>query len=201
LIVAEHDLDVESRFVIAAHRTGRIRSVNVGLPKPVEWRGRTWTTAIWKSPVIGQVQIRGVNLVGDGQADRSVHGGHDKAVYAYAAEDYDWWSEWLGRPTGPGHFGDNLTVEGLNLRQSVVGELWRLGTAVLQVTQPRLPCVKLAVRMQDPAFPRRFLEARLRVVEEGAVGAGDRVTVFDVPSTGMTLQQVVRPRASGGRHG
>ena len=95
--------------------SGRVVSVNVGRPRVVEWHGRAVETGIWKAPVTGRVAVRGVNLDGDDQADRRVHGGPDKAVYAYALEDYDWWAERLGRDLEPGTFGENLTVEGVDL--------------------------------------------------------------------------------------
>ena len=134
----------------------RVLSVNVGGIREVEWRGHLVTTGIWKHPVSGRVAIRGVNVLGDDQADRSVHGGVDKAVYAYAREDYDFWRDEVGLETPPGLFGENLTVEGLDLSSALVGDRWSIGSVVLEVAQPRLPCLKLGIRMGDPAFPRRF---------------------------------------------
>src|ERR1700678_4491623 len=118
-------------------------SVNVGRPQTVEWRGRQVTSAIWKEPIDGPVTMRGVNLTGDDQADRRVHGGPDKAVYAYSSEDYLWWADVLGRDLGAGTFGENLTTEGIDLSACVIGQEWQVGTAVLQVAQPREPCFKL----------------------------------------------------------
>jgi MOSC domain-containing protein YiiM len=171
----------------------RILSVNVGRIRRVEWRGRELTTAIWKHSVSGRVALRGVNLRGDEQADRTVHGGEDKAVYAYAREDYDYWRDEEGMETPPGLFGDNLTTEGLDLSSALVGERWSVGSAVLEVTQPRLPCLKLGARVGDPHFPKRFfgalrMGAYLRVVQEGDVGADDPVVVSDRPSHGVTLR-------------
>src|SRR5215211_2557921 len=150
----------------------RVLSVNIGGVRQVEWRGREVTTAIWKHPVAGRVALRGVNLAGDDQADRSVHGGPDKAVYAYAREDYDFWRDEEGMETPPGLFGENLTVEGLDLSAAIVGERWSVGSTVLEVAQPRLPCFKLGIRMGDQRFLKRFLAASrmgayLRVVREG----------------------------------
>jgi MOSC domain-containing protein YiiM len=136
-----------------------VESVNVGTPRAVGWRGRTVTTAIWKAPVVGRVAVRGVNVDGDEQGDRKVHGGVDKALYAYAAEDYDWWAEQLGRGLGPGTFGDNLTTRGLEVSAAVVGERWRAGATLLEVAQPRIPCFKLGIRMGSQRFPRRFAAA------------------------------------------
>jgi len=158
----------------------RVVSVNVGAVRTVEWHGRAVPTGIWKDPVDGRVAVRGVNLVGDDQADRRVHGGPDKAVYAYAVEDYAWWSHQLGHDLEPGTFGENLTVEGVDLNELVIGTRWRVGTTELEVSQPRQPCFKLGIRMGDAGFVDRFDEAArfgayFRIVREGEVGAGDEI--------------------------
>jgi len=173
----------------------RVVSVNVGRPRTVEWQGRRVTTGIWKEPVGGRVAFAGVNLTGDGQADRRVHGGRDKAVYAYAAEDRGWWGAELGRALGPGAFGENLTTEGLPLQEAVLGEVWAVGGGRLQVAQPRLPCFKLGIRMGDAGFPDRFdaagrLGTYLRIVEAGDVGAGDAIQVLVRPDHGVTVAAV-----------
>jgi MOSC domain-containing protein YiiM len=170
-----------------------VLSVNVGGVRQIEWRGRTVATGIWKYPAgAARVMLRGVNLDGDDQGDRVSHGGRDKAVYAYAAEDYEYWSEREGMTTTPGLFGENLTVQGLSLRDSLVGERWRIGTAELEVIQPRLPCYKLGIRVRDAAFPQRFqvagrLGAYLRIVTEGDVGAGDSISVMRSVDHSVTL--------------
>jgi MOSC domain-containing protein YiiM len=138
---------------------GRLISVNVGTPKRIDTGRRIVETAIWKDPVEGRVKVRGVNLDGDRQADLTVHGGPNKAVYAYAIEEVRLWEEELGRPLGPGFFGENLTTEGVDVSGAVLGERWRIGTTLLEVVQPRLPCFKLALKMEDPTFVRRFAEA------------------------------------------
>jgi MOSC domain-containing protein YiiM len=171
---------------------GRLLAVNVGAVRQIELAGQARTTAIWKLPVSGRVAVRGVNLAGDDQADRHVHGGPDKAVYAYAREDYAWWERQLDRTLDPGMFGENLTIEGIDLTDALVGERWRVGSAVLQVTSPRVPCWKLGVRMGDPRFPRRFAAAGrpgayLDILEEGEIGAGDRVQVTHRPGHGVTV--------------
>src|SRR3954468_13187602 len=176
---------------------GVVESVNVGVPRPVQVGDHTVWTAIWKSPVEGRVPLRGVNLRGDDQADRTVHGGPDKAVYAYAAEDTEWWEADLGRALGPGAFGENLTVRGLGVSEAVIGERWAVGSALLEVAQPRLPCFKLGLRMGDPLFPRRFAAADrpgayLRVLREGDIGAGDEIAVSDRPEHGVTSALVAR---------
>lgn len=167
-------------------------SVNVGRPQEFVLKGRTYTSAIWKHPVSGRVRVRGVNVDGDDQADRTVHGGRDKAVYSYASEDYTWWSEELGVEVAPGTFGDNITTSGIYLNACTVGERWRVGTTVLEVAQPRLPCFKLGVRMDDPAFPRRFARAErwgayLRIVHEGDIGAGDEIVIAERPGHQVTV--------------
>jgi MOSC domain-containing protein YiiM len=171
---------------------GRLLSVNVGTVRQIELAGQARTTAIWKLPVSGRVAVRGVNLAGDDQADRRVHGGPDKAVYAYAREDYAWLERQLDRTLDPGMFGENLTTEGIDLTDALVGERWRVGSAVLQVTSPRVPCWKLGARMGDPRFPARFAAAGrpgayLAILEQGALGAGDRIQVIHRPGHGVTV--------------
>lgn len=157
-------------------------SVNVGKPRVVEWQGREVESAIWKEPVDGRVVVRGVNVDGDAQADLRVHGGPDKAVYAYAVEDYAWWSSQLDRDIGPATFGENLTVAGLDLGAMVIGTHWHIGDVELEVAQPRQPCFKLGMRMGDASFVDVFdgaerFGAYLRIVSEGDVGAGDVIEV------------------------
>src|SRR5665213_1228267 len=127
----------------AMHVTApRVISVNVGTIREVKWHGRRVTTGIWKHSVDGRIALRGVNFVGDDQADRTVHGGPDKAAYAYAREDYDYWRDEQGIETSKGLFGENLTTEGLDLSKALVGERWSVGSTLLEVAQPRLPCNK-----------------------------------------------------------
>src|SRR3954467_2025337 len=177
--------------------TGIVESVNVGAPRPVEVNGHTVLTAIWKSPVEGRVPVAGVNLRGDDQADRSVHGGPDKAVYAYAAEDEEWGRAQLGRDLGDAPFGENLTTRGLPVSEAVIGEHWAVGSARLEVAQPRLPCFKLGLRMGDRLFPKRFASAGrpgayLRIVREGDIGAGDPIEGVSRPAAGVTSALVSR---------
>ena len=185
-----------------AIQEGTVDSVNVGAPREILVGGRSIRTSIWKDPVAGRVAIRGVNLDGDDQSDRRVHGGERKAVYAYAQEDVDWWSETLGRTLGPGTFGENLTTRGIDVSGARVGERWQVGTALLEVTQPRLPCYKLEARMDRPGFIAEFIAggrpgAYLRIVEAGDVGAGDAVRVLsrpaDAPSVATVMRRKTRP--------
>jgi len=176
---------------------GTILSVNVGGIRAFDHRGTAAQSAIWKTPVSGRVTAKGVNLGGDDQADRKAHGGPHKAVYAYAIEDARWWGEQLGRSLEYAEFGQNLDVEGIDVTGAVVGERWEVGTTVLEVSEPRIPCWRLAVRMGDDQFPRRFTEAGrpgtyLRIVQEGDVGAGDEIRVVERPNHGLTIGDVFR---------
>jgi MOSC domain-containing protein YiiM len=177
---------------------GRLLSVNAGRPTQVAVRrGRPLMSAIGKAPVEGRVLVAGVNVAGDEQADRRVHGGPDKAVYAYAAEDAAWWAQELGRELGPGAFGENLTLEGVDVTGAAIGERWRIGAVELEVCQPRLPCAKLGIRFGDPAMVKRFAEASrpgayLRIVTEGELGAGDPVEVRRRGGQDVTVELVSR---------
>jgi MOSC domain-containing protein YiiM len=172
--------------------SGRVLSVNVGRPQSIRAGSREVVTAIWKHPVEGRVHVRRHNIDGDQQADPGAHGGPDKAIYAYAAEDLSWWADALDRPVPPGAFGENLTTAGVDVSGARIGEQWTIGTAVLQVSQPRVPCYKLGVRFDDPTLPRRFAAANrpgayLRVLTEGTLAAGDNVTVTERPAHGVTV--------------
>ena len=180
---------------------GRIASVNVGAPRDISVGDTTVRTSIWKDPAAGRVAIRGVNLEGDDQSDRRVHGGELKAVYAYAREDLDWWGETLGQAIAPGTFGENLTTDGVDVSGARVGDRWRIGTAHLEVTQPRLPCFKLELRMDRPGFIAEFIDggrpgAYLRIVEEGEVGAGDAVRIDVGPDDAPTMAQVMERKTT-----
>jgi MOSC domain-containing protein YiiM len=174
----------------------RLVSVNVGTPAQISVRrGRALMSAIGKRPVEGRVRVEGVNLAGDDQADRRVHGGPDKAVYAYASEDTAWWATELDRPLGPGMFGENLTTAGVDVTGAVIGERWRVGSVELEVAQPRLPCAKLGIRFGDLQMVRRFGEASrpgayLRIVTEGELGAGDAIEIVSRPEHGVTVALV-----------
>jgi MOSC domain-containing protein YiiM len=170
-------------------------SVNVGRARTVPRGEGTVETAIWKHPVAGPVAARGVNLDGDEQVDRTFHGGPDKAVYAYASEDTAWWEAQLGRALGPGAFGENLTVAGLDLAAMEIGQHWQVGTVELEVAQPRLPCFKLGLRFGDPYMLKRFAKAGrtgtyLRIVQEGVLEAGQPIDVAEPPGHGVTVAMI-----------
>ncbi len=177
---------------------GRLLSINVGRPRQIAARrGRPVMSAIGKSPAAGRVRVAGVNVEGDDQADRRIHGGPDKAVYAYAAEDTAWWATELGRELAPGAFGENLTVEGVDVSGAVIGQRWAIQDVLLEVSQPRLPCSKLNVRFGDPSMVRRFAGAErpgayLRIVAEGEIEAGDAVDVGPAPGHGVSVRLVSR---------
>jgi len=176
---------------------GKVLSVNVGGIRQFEYNKRPAESAIWKSPVSNRIRARGVNLDGDDQADREAHGGPDKAIYAYALEDLKWWENQLGDTLEYGQFGENLTTEGLNVNDALVGERWEVGSTVLEVSEPRVPCWRLGVRMNDKMFPRLFTEAMrpgpyLRIIVEGDIGAGDEIGVVDRPDHGVTVRDVFR---------
>ncbi len=177
--------------------TPRVLTVSVGRPRDFDYHGRPARSAIWKSPVSGRVPVSGVNLRGDDQADREAHGGPDKAVYAYAVEDTRWWETQIGRPLAPAELGENLTTEGIEVNDALVGERWSIGSAVFEISEPRIPCWRLGVRMNDPKFIRRFTEALrpgayMRIVKEGDVGAGDAIEVVEKPDHDLSVRDVFR---------
>jgi MOSC domain-containing protein YiiM len=172
--------------------SGSVLSVNIADIREVERAGRMVKTGIWKLPVEGRVAVRGVNVEGDEQADRAVHGGPDKALYAYAREDIDWWEGELGRELPDGVFGETLTLTGVDVTGALIGERWRIGSAELEVSEPRFPCWKLGVRFDDPKMPKRFAGARrpgayLRIAGEGDLAAGDAVEIAERPDHGFTI--------------
>jgi len=171
-------------------------AVSVGQPRDFEWQGRPLRTGIQKSPVAGRVAAGPLGLAGDAQADLSVHGGIDKAVYAYDDANTAWWRETLARPDlGPGSFGENLTLHGWPDERVYIGDRFRIGSACFEVSQPRQPCHKLGMRFGDPGFPKRFLRSRrvgyyLRVVEPGEIGAGDAVVRVAHDPTSMDVSSL-----------
>jgi len=175
----------------------RVVSVNVSLPQTVEWRGREVSTAIFKEPAEGRIRIRSTGLVGDRQADPSVHGGPMKAVYAYPSEHYPFWRGELERADLPwGSFGENLTTEGLDEGTVRIGDRLRVGSALLKVTQPRMPCYKLGIRFGRADMVRRFLASGrsgfyLTVLKEGDVAAGDPIVLLGTDGARPTVSEVV----------
>jgi len=174
----------------------RLVSVNVGLPREVDWHGRAVRTSIWKSSVEGPVRVRSLNLEGDQQSDLSVHGGRDKAVYAYPREHYDYWRRELpGQALPWGSFGENLTTEGLLEPDVRIGDRFRAGSTELVVTQPRMPCFKLGIRFGRDDMVKLFLHSGrsgfyLAVVREGEVAAGDPIERMGRDDHGVTVADI-----------
>ena len=171
-------------------------SVNVGLPRDIAWQGRTVHTAVWKRPVAGRVMARRLNLDGDGQGDLAGHGGEHRAVMVYQLESYRYWETYLQRHDFEyGQFGENLTVEGLPDNEVCIGDRYRIGSAVFEVTQPRVTCYRVGIRMNNPAMPSLLVSHRrpgfyLRVIEEGEIGAGDEIVkVADGPEH-VSVQEI-----------
>ncbi len=175
----------------------KIVSVNAGTPRPVEWNGRRIMSGIFKQPVAGRVALRRLNLDGDRQADLSVHGGANKAVYVYPSEHYPFWRRELELEDLPwGSFGENLTTEGWWEDEVHVGDRFRIGTAEVVVTQPRLPCFKLAMRFDREDVVERFLESErpgfyLAVLQEGELGAGDAMERIHEDENAVRVVDVV----------
>jgi MOSC domain-containing protein YiiM len=177
----------------------RIVSLNCGLPREVDWHGRSVTTSIYKEPVEGRVPLRTLNLDGDRQSDLTVHGGKDKAVYCYPIEHYEYWrSELPGRALPMGVFGENFTIEGLPSEETVfIGDRFSVGAAEVVVTQPRLPCYKLGIRFESDGMVKRFLDAGrtgfyLAVTREGEVGAGDEITMIGRARESVPVSAITR---------
>lgn len=173
-----------------------IAAIAVGMPATISHRGKEVLTGIFKTPVSGRIGVTLTNIDGDRQADLSVHGGRDKAVYAYPQCHYPHWAQALGRePLEAAQFGENLTVTGLDETSVVIGDRYCAGSVVLTVAQPRIPCFKLGIRVGDDSFPKRFLASGrlgfyLRVEEQGEFAAGDAIELLDRPEHGITVHDL-----------
>ena len=178
----------------------KLLSVNVSQPKEVSYNGKRIRTGIFKEPVSGRTMMRRLNVDGDGQGDPTVHGGIHKAVYIYTMEHYNYWKRELGRADLTyGQFGENLTVEGLLEGKVHIGDVFRIGEALVEVSQPRVPCFKLGIKMGNPQIVKPFLESGrvgfyVRVLEEGEVGAGDAIERTSVGEGKMTVKEIVHLR-------
>ena len=174
----------------------KLLSVNVGLPREVEWRGRKVRTSIWKNPKKGRVEVARLNLAGDEQSDLSVHGGADKAVYAYPAEHYAFWrTELPDMDLSWGAFGENLTIEGLIESQAMIGDRILIGSAEFVVTQPRMPCFKLGIRFGRPEMVKLFLHSRrtgfyFAVAQEGEIDRGDAIKLLARDENSLTIADI-----------
>ncbi len=176
----------------------QVISVNVGYPREVNWKGKPVSTGIFKAPVEVRVMMRTLNLDGDRQADLSVHGGIEKAVYAYATEHYPYWRQELPNEDFPwGAFGENLSIEGLSEADVNIGDRFRIGNAEVMVTQPRFPCYKLNLKFGRDDMVKRFLNSRLSgiyfsVVQEGEIGAGDSVERIYQDAHNVSVADIVQ---------
>ncbi|HEY4464802.1 MAG TPA: MOSC domain-containing protein, partial [Streptosporangiaceae bacterium] len=183
-------------MVTSERRAGGLLSVNVGLPKDVSWHGKTVHTGVWKSPVTGPRVVRRLNVDGDGQGDLAGHGGEQRAVFVYQIGSYRYWEGQLGRRDfAYGQFGENFTVEGLADDEVCIGDRYQIGGAVFEVTQPRVTCYRVGIRMDDPRIPARLVSDHrpgfyFRVLTEGAVQAGDEIIKIASGPEGMTVAEV-----------
>jgi MOSC domain-containing protein YiiM/ferredoxin-NADP reductase len=174
----------------------RLLSVNVGLPRDIEWKGRTVHTGIWKDPVLGRCRVGRLNLDGDGQGDLAGHGGEQRAVFVYQIESYRYWQKVLNRTDfAYGQFGENFTVEGLADDAVYIGDRYRIGSALFEVTQPRVTCYRVGIRMNEPRMPMLLTSSGqpgfyFRVLQEGEVGAGDEIVKVGEADERMTVSEI-----------
>src|ERR1700739_2163746 len=175
---------------------GQLLSVNVGLPREVEWKGRIVRSAIWKNPVEGRCRIRRLNLDGDGQADLAGHGGENRAVFVYQIESYRYWQEQLNRSDFiHGQFGENFTITGLPDDSVCIGDRFEIGSAIFEVSQPRVTCYRVGIRMNEPRMPALLTGSGrpgfyFRVLQEGEVGAGDEIVKVGEANERMTVAEI-----------
>ena len=174
----------------------KLLSINVGLPREIDWHGKPVRTSIFKQPVTGRMRVATLNVDGDQQSDLSVHGGRDKAVYAYPSEHYAFWRKELpGADIPDGAFGENFTTEGLQEHNVHIGDRLRAGSAEFIVTQPRIPCFKLGIRFGRPDMAKRFQRSGrsgfyLAVLQEGEVAPGDAIEVIARDGHGITVEEI-----------
>src|SRR6476620_5398198 len=174
----------------------QLLSVNVGRPRDIEWQGRTVHTGIWKDPVRGRCRVGRLNLDGDGQGDLAGHGGEQRAVFVYQIESYRYWQEQLKRTDFVhGQFGENFTVDGLDDDKVCIGDRYQIGSALFEVTQPRVTCYRVGIRMDEPRMPALLVQHGrpgfyFRVLEEGVVRAGDAIVKDAIGPEQMTVESV-----------
>src|SRR5271166_5480608 len=180
----------------AANPVGKLVSVNVGLPKDVHWRGKTVFTGVFKDPVTGPRRVAKLNVEGDGQGDLAGHGGEQRAVFVYQLDSYRHWERELGRDDFVyGQFGENFTIEGLSDDEVCIGDRYQIGSAIFEVTQPRVTCYRVGIRMNDPRIPALLVSHRrpgfyFRVLEEGEVQAGDEIIKLSSGPEQMPIAEV-----------
>src|SRR3954462_12718781 len=175
---------------------GTLLSVNVGMPKDVPWQGKTVFTGVFKEPITGPRRVRKLNIDGDGQGDLAGHGGEQRAVFVYQIDSYRYWERELARDDFRyGQFGENFTVEGLSDEEVCIGDRYEIGTAVFEVSQPRVTCYRVGIALQDPRIPALLVSHHrpgfyFRVLEEGDVQAGDTITKIASGPEGMAVAEV-----------
>jgi MOSC domain-containing protein YiiM len=174
----------------------RLVAVSVGLPRDIPWKGRTVHTGIWKQPVSGRRMVRRLNVDGDGQGDLAGHGGEQRAVFVYQLESYRYWQEQLKRTDFVhGQFGENFTIEGLPDDAACIGDRYQIGSAVFEISQPRVTCYRVGIRMNEPRMPALLTSSGrpgfyLRVLREGEVGAGDEIVKVGEAKERMTVAEI-----------
>jgi len=184
----------------------KVISLNVSLPREVEYRGNKVSTGIYNEPVEGRLKVRTLNIDGDKQADLTVHGGPDKAVYAYPSEHYPYWKEhYPNHKLGWGMFGENFTTEGLLEDQANIGDEYQIGSAKFAITQPRMPCFKLAIKFEsNDIIKKMFASAKcgiyFKVLEEGEVGAGDEIKLIKKDKNNVTIQDIMKTYGNEHKH-
>lgn len=190
-------LPVSALILLGIPPLMKLLSVNVALPREVEINGKPVSTAIYKEPVEGPVWLGRLTLAGDGQADLTVHGGEHQAAYSYPVEHYTHWARVLGRAAfPPGMFGENFTISGCLEKEACIGDVWQIGGAQVQITMPRLPCFKFGHKIGQPQILKEFLHSGFsgfyhRVVQEGAVSAGDQITLLHRDARSITVRQML----------
>lgn len=174
----------------------RLVSVNVGLPRDIEWKGRIVYSGVWKSPVQGRCRVGRLNLQGDGQGDLAGHGGEQRAVFVYQIGSYRYWQEQLKRTDFvPGQFGENFTIEGLPDDRVCIGDRYQIGSALFEVSQPRVTCYRVGIRMDEAQMPALLTSSGrpgfyFRVLREGEVGAGDEIVKIGEANEKMTVAEI-----------
>ena len=181
--------------------SGKLLSINVtAIVHEGEWTGSKGRTGIDKRPVSGPVSLANEGVQGDVIIDRKVHGGYHAAVYAYAREDSDWWEKEIGQEIGNGKFGENITTSGMDVTHAVIGERWEIGSTILEVSQPRIPCRVFAGFWERPTLIKDFTNAArpgtyLRIIQEGRITAGDVISLISRPSHGITIQDIFNAKS------
>lgn len=179
----------------------KVLSVNItSVVHEGPWTGSEGRTGIDKRPVAGPVKFENDSVAGDVVVDRNHHGGYDKAVYVYAREDSDWWEKEIGKPLSNGSFGENLTTEGIDVTSALIGERWQIGTVLLEVSEPRIPCRVFAGFWDRPTLIKDFTAASrsgayLRIIKNGVISANDELKVVHKPEHGMTINDLFAARA------